>query len=101
MPARQFWSTQHPVSITWRYSTDLARVDGHPMLSCTISDQESKPMASAVCDLIPGWLDDQVPSIMATQWGCYLYGEPNQLRRVTAADVRSWWEHVEMQAPSR
>jgi len=101
MPTRQFWTQRHPVCLSASYVVDLARPEEPPTFGAYIYDQSTELMASKRIALPLTALDDSVVDAWTAAWGCYLYGEPEELRRTLVATQRKWWDYHDREMERR
>lgn len=90
MPQRQFWTERHPVSVVWRYTTDLVHPEAPTALYCAILDQEHKPMESATASVGHLVTHEAIATILSESWEAYLFGEHGSMTRAVHSCSGRW-----------
>lgn len=75
MPQREFWATQHPTEIAWRYRAEPMDPNGPSFLTVTVYDQAGKMMEHAAASMPGQLVHEAVATALVESWEGYLFGE--------------------------
>lgn len=75
MPQREFWATQHPMEIAWRYRSDPNDPDGPTHLTVTVYDQSGRMMEHASAQIPANLVHEAVGTALVESWEGFLFGE--------------------------
>jgi hypothetical protein len=90
MPARQFWSMQHPTSITFTMALNATDPQGNPQYTVKVHDQAHAVMAWGGGELPAGWAPWAFVDGVRAAMEAFELGEPNDAKRAFARTAAAW-----------